>query len=111
WTREPQEALRQGSLRLRLCPSSAAIVETTDPQARDAEIGRLQDGSVESARSVPRGDLGRGARPRRRHAAQASRYTWPCGARRIRLGERIERGSVSLFEAPSHPIRVRKTTT
>ena len=53
---------------------SAAPDEAADPQRRRAEVGGLHDGSRQSARGVPRGDLGGGAGARRRHARAHPRH-------------------------------------
>ena len=47
---------------------SAAPAEADDPQGRRAEGAARADRSVESVDAFPRGDLGGGARPRRRRA-------------------------------------------
>ena len=61
-----EPALRQGPLRLRLRAQSAAPLEADDPQGRRAEGAARVHRSVEPVDAFPRGDVGGGARPRRR---------------------------------------------
>ena len=67
--RQPEPPVRQGTLRLRLRPPSPAPDQAADPAGRRAQVGRLHDGSGRRRARVPRSELGRGARPRRRPAA------------------------------------------
>ena len=54
---------------------------------------------------VPRGDVGRGAVARRRHAREDPRHPRPQGARGLRLGEGQQRGGVPVPEARAHGLR------
>ena len=65
---QPQPALRQGPLRLRLRPPSRPADRAADPQGRRAQIGRRRGRSRQSLDAFPRGHLGRGAGARRRPA-------------------------------------------
>ena len=104
--RQPRAALRQGPLRLRLRPPSAPADEAADPpRRRAAQARRLRDGSGTGDGRVPRGDLGGGARLRRRHAAQDPRARRPRGARRLRLGEGQQRRGLPVPEAGPHRLR------
>ena len=82
--REP--ALRQGPLRLRLRAQPAAPAEADDPQGRRAEGAARVHRSVEPVDAFPRGDVGGGARPRRRRPQENPRprrlaRRWPASAR------------------------------
>src|SRR5215471_14662924 len=101
--REP--ALRQGPLRLRLHPQSAAAFKADDPQGRRAQDSARTDRPVEPLDAFPRGDLGGGARPRRRRLEENPRPRRAAGARRFRLGQGIERRSLPISEARSHRLR------
>ncbi len=57
-SRESRAAVRQGPLRLRLRESPASPDEAADPQARLPEVRRFHRRPRESARSVPRSDVG-----------------------------------------------------
>ena len=103
---EPRAAVREGPLRLRLRPPSAAVDAAADPPRRRAEVGGLHDGSRARAGRLPRSELGRGALARRGHAHADPRRARPEGARGVRLGEGLERGSVSVPEARAHGLRL-----
>ena len=70
---EPEPAVREGPLRLRLRAQSAAPAEADDPQGRRAEGAARVHRSVEPVDAFPRGDLGGGARPRRRRPEENPR--------------------------------------
>src|SRR6516165_9787407 len=101
--REP--ALRQGSLRLRLRPQSAAAFKADDPQGRRAQDSARTDRPVEPLDAFPRGDLGGGARPRHRRLEEDPRPRRAAGARRFRFGQGIERRSLPISETRSHRLR------
>ena len=68
---QPQPALRQGPLRLRLRPPSRPADRAADPQGRRLEARhRYRPG--QPLHAFPQGELGGGARPRRRAASSAS---------------------------------------
>ena len=100
---QPLAPVREGPLRLRLrAPSASADDAAHPPRRRAAEARRLHDGSRARDGRLPRGDLGRGARFRRRHAAQDPRSRRPGVARRVRLGEGQQRGGLPVPEARPH---------
>ena len=69
------------------------------PQARRAR--RLRRGPA----ALPRGHLGRGARPRRPHASRRSTRRRAGRDRRVRVGEVLQRGGLPLPEAHPHRLR------
>ena len=102
---QPEPALRQGPLRLRLRRQSAAPAEADDPQGRRAEGAARVHRPVEPVDAFPRGDLGGGARPRRRGPEENPRPRRPRRAGRLRLGQGLERRGVSVPEAGPHRLR------
>ena len=102
---QPEPAVREGPLRLRLRAQPAAPAEADDPQGRRAEGAARVHRSVESVDAFPRGDLGGGARPRRRRPEENPRPRRPEGARRLRLGQGLERRGLSVPEARAHRLR------
>ncbi len=101
--REPP--LRQGPIRLRLCPSPAAADAAADPQGGHAQGRRRPDRPRRPLDAFPRGLLGGGARgggPRPRHDP---RRPWRAGAGRLRLGQMLERGGLSFPEAGPRRLR------
>ncbi len=82
---QPQPALRQGPLRLRLCAPPGPADRAADPQGRRLEA-RHRYRPRQSLHAFPQGDLGRGARPRRGGPRSASATgtaggRWPGSAR------------------------------
>ena len=73
--RQPEPAVRQGTLRLRLRPPSPAADEAADPAGRRAQVGRLHDGSGRrrTACSAKRA----GKRRSRSPAAGCARFATP----------------------------------
>ena len=69
---QPQPALRQGPVRLRLRPPPAPADAPLDPQAGRAQGRRRPGRPGQPLDPLPRGDLGRGARRRGAGAAAAS---------------------------------------
>ena len=63
---EPEPALREGPLRLRLCQQSAAPDQADDPQGRRRQARRRSGRSREPVDAFPRGHLGGGDGARRR---------------------------------------------
>ncbi len=108
--RQPGAPVREGALRLRLRAPSAAADEAADPEARRAQSGRLRDGSRQSALGVPRSELGGGARARRRHAGADPRRARRRRARRLRLGQGLQRGGVPVPEAGAHRLSAPTTS-
>ena len=116
-------AVRQGPLRLGLRGVPAAADQAADPPR-----GRLPEGSAVDRRArrrgrrtlgapaqarrprrlrpgdavVPRGDLGRGARPRRAAPHGDLRRRRPGRDRRLRVGQVLQRGGLPLPEADPH---------
>ena len=97
--RQPWAAVRQGPLWVRLCAPSAAFARAADPPPRRAQGCRRRDGPRARSRRLPRGDLGRGARARRRRPRTAARRARSQGARRLRLGQGQQRGGLPVPEA------------
>ena len=102
---QPEPALRQRPLRLRLRAQSAAAAQADDPQGRRAESAARIYRPVQSLDAFPRGDLGRGARPRRRGLEENPRPRRAAGAGRLRLGQGLERGGLSVPETGAHRLR------
>ena len=102
---EREPAVRQGPLRLRLRAQSAAPHQADDPQGRRAEGAARVHRSVESVDAFPRSHLGRGARPRRLRPQDHPRPRRPEGARRLRLGQGLERRGLSVPEARARRLR------
>ena len=100
-----EPALREGPLRLRLRRQSAAPDEADDPQGRRAEGAARVHRPVEPVDAFPRGDLGGGARPRRRRPEENPRPRRPRRAGRLRLGQGLERRGLSVPEARPHRLR------
>ena len=104
-TGQPWPAVRQGPLRLRLHQAPAPPDDAADPQGGHAE-GRLRrHRSGQSLQPLPRGELGRGARFRRRGPGAHPRSRRRQGARRLRLGQGVERRSLSGAEAGARRLR------
>ena len=105
---QQQQALRQGPVRVRLHPASASPDQAADT-ARRRRQGRARSGrSRQSLDAFPRGDMGGGARPRRRRPAPGPRCgRWP-GARRLWFRQGIERGSLSVSEAGARWLRLQQ---
>ena len=104
-SRQPRASLREGALRLRLCSPSAAADEAADQEGRRAQIGHRRDGSRQSALGVPGSELGGGDRARRRHACEDPRRARRWRARRLRVGQGLQRGGVPVPEARAHGLR------
>ncbi len=102
---QSEPALRQRPLRLRLRGPSAAAVEADDPQGRRAESAARIYRSVQSLDAFPRGDMGRGARPCGGGLEENPRPRRAACARRFRLRQRLERGSLSVPETGAHRLR------
>ena len=100
--RQPWAAVRQGPLRLRLRAPSAAPARAADPPPRRAQGCRRRDGPRARSRHLPRGDVGRSARARRRQPRTTARRARPEGARRLRLGQGQQRRGLPVPEAGSH---------
>ena len=101
---QPQPALRQGPLRLRLRAPPGPADRAADPQGRRAEA-RCRDRPGQPLHAFPQGDLGGGARPRRRRLQAHPRPRRRQGAGRVRLGQGVERGGLSVPEAGPHRVR------
>ena len=115
---QPEPAVREGPLRLRLRRQSAAPDEADDPQGRRAEGAARVHRSVESVDAFPRGDLGGGARPRRRRPQENPRprrlrRRSPASARpRARTKRPIcSRSSCAPASAPTMSITARGSAT
>ena len=102
---EREPAVREGPLRLRLCAQSAAPDEAADPQGGRAESPARIHRSGQSVDAFPRSDLGRGARYGGAGLPENPRAARPEGARRLRLGQVLERGGLSVPEADPHRLR------
>ena len=102
---QPRPAVREGPLRLRLCRPSAAADEAAGAPCRGAEEPRPHPRPGRLAGGVPRGELGRGARRRRRRAGKAARRARREVARRLRLGQGQQRGGLPVPEAGAHRLR------
>ena len=74
-------------------------------KARRAEVGRVRDGSRQSARILPRSDVGRSARSRRRQAEGNPRHARQKSAGRLRLGQGQQRRGLPVPEAGAHRLR------
>ena len=70
-----------------------------------AEARRRPGRSGQSLDPFPRGVVGGGARARGRGVKAHARHAWRRGARRVRLGQGLERGGLSLPEAGAHWLR------
>src|SRR4051794_17372504 len=103
---EPQSPLRQGAFRFRLYPASAPADEAADPAAEHAQGCQRPGRSGQSLHAFPRSDMGGGARFRRWRIEAHPRSTRTKGARGLRLGERLERRSLSLPEDGAHRLRL-----
>src|SRR3981189_549972 len=103
-TGQPQPAVRQGPLRLRLCAPRGPADRTADPQGRGRQ-GRCRDRSGQPADPFPRRDLGRGARARRPRSGTHSRPGRTLCAGRVRLGQGLERRGLPVPEAGAHRFR------
>ena len=102
---QPQPAVRQGPLRLRLRAPSAAPDQAADPPRRRAQARRLHDGprrlmrvfreaTWDEALDLAGGTLQAPARPAR-----------PLRARRLRLGQGQQRRGLPVPEAGAHRLR------
>ena len=104
-----QPALRQGPVRLRLRAQSAAPDPAADPQGRRRRSRRRRGRSAPiRCDAFPRSHLGRGARPRRRRLEEDPRPQGRPRARRLRLGQGLERGGLSVPEAGAHRLRLQQ---
>ena len=108
---QPRAAVRQGPLRLRLRASPATPARAADPARRRAQARRRDDGPRPRPRRLPRGDLGRGARARRRPPGADPRRARPEVARRLRLGQGQQRRGLPVPEAGAHRLSAATTST
>ena len=77
--------------------------------AAEREEGRQRPGRPgQSVHAFPRGDLGGGARYRRQGPRQDPRREGRQGAGRLRLGQGLERGGLSVPEAGAHRLRLQQ---
>jgi ferredoxin len=75
------------------------------PLIRRADAPKRADATMDPGprpRRLPRGDLGRSARARRRRPGAPARHARPEGARRLRLGEGQQRRGLPVPEARAH---------
>ena len=107
---EPEPAVREGPLRLRLCVQSAAPDPADDPEGRRAESRRRSGRSREPVDAFPPGHVGRGDGARRLRPREDPRPRRPARARGLRLGEGLERRGVPVPEAGAHRLRHRTTS-
>ena len=80
----------------------------TKPLIRSAGVPKSADFTMDPAdplAGVPRGDVGRGAGARRRHARAHPRHARAARARGLRLGQGQQRGGVPVPEARAHRLR------
>ena len=105
---EPEPALRQGPLRLRLRQQSAAPDAADDPQGRRRQGRRRSGRSVQSMDAFPPSDLGGGDGSRRFRPHENPRPRRPACARRLRLGQGLERRGLSVPEARAHRLRLQQ---
>ena len=81
----------------------------TKPLIRKPGVPKTADFTIDPDATgrdgVPRGDVGRGARSRRRQAEEDPRHARPQGAGRLRLGQGQQRGGVPVPEARAHGLR------
>ena len=105
---QPQPALRQGPFRLRLHPSSAPADQAAGAAAECEEGSQRPGRSGQPVHAFPRSLLGGGARHRGQGAGQDPRPEGRQGARRLRLGQGLERGSLSVPEAGAHRLRLQQ---
>ena len=119
--RVARAAVREGPLRLGLRGLAAAPDRAADPARgllpEGPAVGRRarrgprapQAGRARRLRrgapALPRGDVGRGARPRGRAADRDPRRARPGRDRRLRLGQVLERGGLPLPEADPRRLR------
>ena len=99
---EPQTALRQRPVRVRLHSSSAPADQTADPEGRRRQRPGHPARPRQPAGIFPRSDMGRGTRPRGIRAEESDRRTWRQRACRVRFRQGIERGSLSVPETGPH---------
>ena len=105
---QPQPALRQGPLRLRLHPSPASADQAAGAAA-EREEGRQRPGrSGQSVHAFPRSLVGRGAGYRRQGPRENPRREGRQGAGRLRLGQGLERRGLSVPEAGAHRLRLQQ---
>ena len=95
-------ALRQGPLRLRLYQQSAAPDEAAGAQGRRRQGRRRPGRSGKPVHAFPRSDLGRGDGARRGGLEKNPRPRRAARARRLRLGQGLERRGLSFPEAGAH---------
>ena len=105
---QPQPALRQGPFRLRLHPSSASADQAAGAAAECEEGCQRPGRSGQSVHAFPRSLLGGGARHRGQRPRQDPRPEGRQGARRLRLGQGLERGGLSVPEAGAHRLRLQQ---
>ncbi len=105
---EPSASLREGPVRLRLRPQSAAAHPAAGPQGRRAEAHRRRPRHPPRDAALPPRQLGRGARPRSFRPEEDSRRQGRACARRFRLGQGVERGGLSVPEAGPHRLRLQQ---
>ena len=105
---EREPPVRQGPLRLRLCQQSAAPDAADGAQGRRRQARRRSGRSGQSVDAFPRRDLGRGDGARGLRPREDPRPRRAACARRLRLGEGLERGGVSVSEAGAHRLRLQQ---
>ena len=105
---QPQPALRQGPLRLRLHPSSASPDQAAGAAAEREEGCQRSGRSGQSVHAFPRSVVGRGARYRRQGPREDPRREGRQGAGRFRLRQGLERRGLSVPEAGAHRLRLQQ---
>ena len=103
--RQRKPAVRQGTLRFRLCDVVRAADQAPDPARRCAEVGRGRPARRRSDDRLPRSHLGRGAGARRQRPEEDPHPAWRAFAGRLRLGQGLQRGGLSVPEAGAPGLR------
>ena len=91
-----------------MCQQSAAPDEADGAQGRRREIRRRSGRSGQSVHAFPRSHLGRGDGARRLRLEENPRPRRPARARRLRLGQGLERRGLSVPEAGAHRFRLQQ---
>ena len=99
---QSESPVRQRPFWLRLRQQSAAPDQADDPQGRRQESRRRSGRSVKPVDAFPRGHLGRGDGTRCLGPQENPRPRRSAGARRLRVGQGLERGGLSVPEAGAH---------
>ena len=100
--RQPRAAVRQGPLRVRLCPPPEPADRAADPQAGSRQAAGRHGRPRRPVEPLPGGRMGRSARRRGARFPAYPRGAWRRRSRRFRLRQGVQRRSLAGSETGAH---------